>query len=83
MLFEQVQTLAIYLFWTLMIHTVDLLDDIEPDRAVKTAGREREDETSEKKRFKGQWLAILVVVGNQKNINKSEWEKHILMIVLM
>ena len=66
-----------------MIHTVDLLDDIEPDGAVKTAGREREDETSEKKRFKGQWLVILVVVGNQKNINKSEWEKHILMIVLM
>jgi len=30
MLSEQVRRLAIYLFWTLMIRTVDLLDDIEP-----------------------------------------------------
>lgn len=54
-----------------MTCTVNLLDDINPDEAVKTAGRGREDEASEKKKkFKGWWLAILAVVGNQKNINK-------------
>ena len=50
-----------------MTCTVNLLDDINPDEAVKTTGRGREDEASEKKK-KIQRL----VVGNLGGSGKSE-----------
>jgi len=47
-----------------MILTVEMLDDIEPDGAVKTAGRE--DETSAKKKIQRS------VVGDLGGSGKSE-----------